>query len=401
MKVKELYEKRARVHAQMQEVARYAKEEKRELTKEENEKFDKWDSEFNELTRQIKQEETLQRNAAMLADEPNMESETIEKRQTQTYDDVFKKYIRGGANYLTGDEKRILNEKRGTSTLIGSTTTLGGYLIPDQFSGELESTMVKTGGMLQAARIITTSTGGTLDWPTVDDTSTDSNWITQGNAVTVQDFTFAQTTFSDYTVATQVKISEQLLNDEAVMYMSVLAEQLGQRQARALNAAFTTGDGSGKPTGFVTSASTGESAAVSSLTRDNIIDLMHSVDPVYQANGAFMFNDTTLAYIKKLSFGSSDDRPLWVASMRDGAPDTLEGKPYVVNQDMANIGASAKSVAFGDWSKYIIRRVAQGGLKRLDERYADALVVGFILWGRYDGKLLNSSAIKVIAHAAS
>jgi len=183
--------------------------------------------------------------------------------------------------------------------------------------------------------------------------------------------------------------------------MTVLAEMMGERQARALNAAFTTGDGSGKPTGFVTDASTGENAAATALTRDNLLDLMHSVDPLYQrsANAAYMFNDSTLAYIKKLSIGSADDRPLWVPSMREGAPDTIEGKPYVINQDMADIGTTNKSVAFGDWSKYIIRRVAQGGMKRLNERYADSLTIGFILWGRYDGKLINTSAIKVIEHA--
>jgi HK97 family phage major capsid protein len=170
-----------------------------------------------------------------------------------------------------------------------------------------------------------------------------------------------------------------------------------------MNAHFTTGTGTAQPNGVVTAAtaySTGVAAAA--ITRDNLVDLIHQVDPSYRRRGAiFMFNDTTLSAIKKLAFGSADDRPLWQPSIREGEPDRLEGYSYVINQDVADIGASAKSVLFGDFSQYIIRLAGPATTLRLNERYAEFLHTGFIAYQRADGELLSANAIKVLQHAAS
>ncbi len=70
-----------------------------------------------------------------------------------------------------------------------------------------------------------------------------------------------------------------------------------------------------------------------------------------------------------------------------------------MNDDFPAIGAGNKSIAFGDWSRYIVRQVGGVNVMRLDERFADALSVGFVGWWRIDGKLMDSSAIKVIQHS--
>jgi len=127
------------------------------------------------------------------------------------------------------------------------------------------------------------------------------------------------------------------------------------------------------------------------------------VDPLYRSNARFMFNDSTLEAIKKLTFGDADGRPLWQPSVAVGAPDTIEGKPYVINQSMANIGASAASVLFGDFSYYFIREVADWRLVRLNERYAEKDQVGFTLFARYDAKVIDAGThpIYKLVHAAS
>ena len=109
-----------------------------------------------------------------------------------------------------------------------------------------------------------------------------------------------------------------------------------------------------------------------------------------------MLNDTSLALIKKIAFNSSDARPLWQLSMRDGEPDRIEGFPYIVNQDMASFGAGNKPIAFGDFSHYIIRMAGDTTFVRLDERYMDALLVGFLAYQRSDGELIDTNAIKIL-----
>jgi HK97 family phage major capsid protein len=181
-----------------------------------------------------------------------------------------------------------------------------------------------------------------------------------------------------------------------------LQSAFARRLGTIMNLHFTTGTGSGQPNGAVTAATAFTTGvAVSALTRDNIVDLIHSVNPAYRANGTLMFNDTTLAALKKLSFGSSDDRPLWQVSVREGEPDRLEGFRYIINQDMASVGVSTKSVLFGDFSQYFIRLAGPATTLRLNERYAEYLHTGFLAYQRADGELLSANAIKALTHPAS
>lgn len=415
MTIKNLIEKRAASYQAMQDLQRRAFSEDRLMSADENEQWEKHDADFNRLTEEIDRAERMKNYESTLQSEqeaqPKLATRTEEKREDakkrigEEYRDAFWSLMRDPINTtLRAKVQQLEKEYRGTNIIKTETgaNTYGGYTIPETFISELEKTMKYYGPMLQAARIVPTSIGGTMNWPAVNDTATSANWITEGNAVTVQDLTFTRVQFSDYTLSTLAKLSLQFVQDESVnLVEGELAMMFGDRLGRALNTAFTNGDGSGKPTGFITSASTGESAAATAISRDNIVDLIHSVDIAYrqQPGAALMMNDSTLAYIKKLTVGTADDRPLWVPSMREGEPDRIEGYRYWINNDMAAIGTGNKSVAFGDWSKYIIRQVLTPQMARLNELYMENLVIGFIMWSRYDGKLLNTAAIKVIEHA--
>jgi HK97 family phage major capsid protein len=131
------------------------------------------------------------------------------------------------------------------------------------------------------------------------------------------------------------------------------------------------------------------------------VDLKHSVDAAYRSNAEFMMNDLTVAAISKLLDGNG--KPLWAAGIQVGAPDTILNHPYVVNNDMAVMAASAKSILFGDFSKYMIRDVLGITMMRLAERYADFLQVGFMAFMRTDADLLDAgqAPIKHYINAAS
>jgi HK97 family phage major capsid protein len=61
------------------------------------------------------------------------------------------------------------------------------------------------------------------------------------------------------------------------------------------------------------------------------------------------------------------------------------------NNDMAStLVAANKTVLFGDFSKYIVRRVRSIRLRRLVERYADTDQEGFVAFVRADGGLLDA-----------
>jgi HK97 family phage major capsid protein len=299
---------------------------------------------------------------------------------------------------LNNTERGLLREMRGTAVITTAETGLaGGYVIPYQFSNELERTMAYYGPMLQVSRIITTPQAGTLYWPKVNDTGTAANWHTEAAAVTVQDMTFTRETFAAHVCNTLVKVSVEWANDEFGLLNSELPIMLGERLGRALNTAFTTGDGSGKPTGFRDVAPSGvESATTGAFTAGNLIDLVHSVDIAYRnsPSAAFMMHDQILSAVRKLNY-DSDKNPLFQPSLREGTPDRLLGYNFFVNNDLPSAqAADAKIIFFGDWSKYIIRAVANNVLVPLRERFMDEMEIGFLMYARYDGKLLNTAAIK-------
>lgn len=395
MNIKTLEDKKAAAYAVMQDLIKRAKTEGREkFTADEDEQFNKADNDFEGYAKQIAR---LEKMEAIQSEK----SQTVEQRSEEPkYLDVFLKHFR--KQNLSNEERAVLNRGTNTITTTTSGTTYGGYNVPIELMNEIDIALLAFGGMMEVSRIVTTAGGGTLNWPTLDDTSAKAVIVAEAGSTTVQDMTFGRVQFGAHTYRDLVKLSLEFLQDEATNVVGELGALLGIRFARALNEHFTTGDGSSKPTGFVGSAGTVTGSSNSAITADDIFDLLHGVDPAYRMmpNAAFMMNDATLKAIKKLTIGASDDRPLWVPSLRDGEPSTLLGKPYVINQDMADIGASAKPIAFGDWSKYIIRRVREVNIRRLDERFADDLSVGFLAFARYDGKLLNASAIKTLAQPA-
>jgi HK97 family phage major capsid protein len=112
---------------------------------------------------------------------------------------------------------------------------------------------------------------------------------------------------------------------------------------------------------------------------------------------AFMYNDNTLKALRKVK--DNDGRFIWQpADARTGEPAQLYGYPYAINQDMPDIGSTNKSVLFGAMQRYVMRRVRTFSTKRLVERYADFHQVGFIGFGRFDGELMDTAAVKHLVH---
>lgn len=397
METKALFDKKAALISNLRSLDQRLKSENRQaMTSDELETFDRIDQELNEVSRSI---EAIERMNGITNEEPK--APPAESKPNVTRQSAFLKYLRRGEKALTAEERSLLVRGTNTITTTTSGTTYGGYAVAEEFSNELNKQLKLYGGMMAACRIVNTSTGGTLSWPTMNDTAAKATIVAEAAGTTVQDFTLGRVQLGAYTYRDLIKLSAEWVQDEAVNLTSEMPMILGDRFGRGLNEHLTTGDGSGKPSGFVTDASTGKTGAAAAITHTDFIDLEHSVDPAYRTRGAFMMNDSTLAAVKKLSIGSSDDRPLWMPSLVQGTPDTILGYSYVINQDMANIGASAKPIAFGDWSRYIIRQVGTMNLRVLNERYADELVTGYLAWARYDGKLLDAAAIKVFANAAS
>lgn len=400
MNAKQMREKRAALVEQMQGMVAAAKAEARNLNNEENAKFDAISNEVDELrsaVARIERAEELKKELG--AKEEVREAAPAKKMEARA---AFGAYLRKGIAGMNAEERAAFQEVRGTNTQKAGTDNLGGFLVPEDMSSEISATELFKSDMEKYARIINTSAGNKFMYPAVDDTGVSASILGEGVAETVSDMTFSNIEFDAYTYSSKVvKVSHQLLQDSAFDLNGFLAEALAERLNRGINGHLTTGTGSSQPQGVVAGSALGKTAAsASAITIAELLDLMYSVSASYRNNpsAAFMMNSATLAAVRKLGFGSSNDAPVFVAGVNDGV-DRVFGKPVIINEDMDGIATGKKSVIFGDMKQYGVRQAGGVQLLRLDERYADALSVGFIAYKRVDGNVLQSSAIKHLIQA--
>jgi HK97 family phage major capsid protein len=142
-------------------------------------------------------------------------------------------------------------------------------------------------------------------------------------------------------------------------------------------------------------------AAAATFKWTELNSLKHAVDPAYRngPNVRFAFNDATLQVIEEMV--DAQNRPLWLPSIIGGAPATVLQTPYVIDPAIPNVAAGAKFAYFGDFNRFIIRRVSYMTLKRLVERYAEYDQTAFLAFHRFDCVLEDTAAIKALAGKAA
>ena len=399
MKNIELRGKRAQLIKDADAIVAAAQAEGRSMTSEEKTKFEAIEADARGFKQEI---DIIERNAEMKKELAANEGEARAAAPKANAKDAFSKYLRHGMGSLNSQERSLM-EKRGTATQIVGTDSLGGFLVPQEFSNELDVATLFTGEVERLAKKLNTASGGLLDYPTVDDTATDAILTSEAGAVTTADMTFANKQLSAYNYSSLVKVSAQLLQDSAFDLNSFLVEAMGERIARATNAAFTTGDASSKPQGIVVGSSLGNTAAgATAITADDVLDLIYSIDASYRNKPSFglMAHDNIIAAIRALGVGSSNDYPIWQPGMAIGQPDRIFGVPVYVNNDMqSSIATATKTMVAADFSKYVVRNAGGVQFLRLNERFMNELEVGFIAYKRADGAVLNSAAVKHLIQA--
>lgn len=301
---------------------------------------------------------------------------------------VFSKWLRGGDNAVTAHEWSAIR-----ATMSTTTNSEGGFTVQKDVARLITEALKSTGGVRTVATVITTEMGNPIDYPTSDGTSEEGEILAENASSTNVDPSFGVVPLVTYKYSSKdVAVPIELLQDSAVDIEAFVRNRLVTRIARITNKHFTTGTGSGQPKGVVVAASSGKVGAAgqtTSVTYDDLIDLQHSVDRLYRArSAAFMMADSTVKAIRKIK--DQSNRPIFVpgyeVGVPGGVPDTLLGDRLIINDDVAAMAASAKSIVYGDFTPYIIRDVMAFTLFRMtDSAYAKKGQVGFLMLSRHAG----------------
>jgi HK97 family phage major capsid protein len=328
-----------------------------------------------------------------------------------SYRSVFYKFIATGADLaaLEPEERAVLKagvqlgeEYRAQSSATGSA---GGYTVPTELADILIKSMKAFGPMYDpgVTTEINTTSGAVIQLPTIDDTSGTAYAHTQGADIVDDgsaDAVFGQKQLEAYVYDTKfIKFSMELAQDSIFNIEALLGDLLGERLGRLANLQLTVGTGTSAPNGVATASTQGKVAAsATAIASDEIIDLVHSVDAAYRQSPkvGFQFNDTTLSAIRKLKDGQGNY--LWqMGDVTKGQPGALLGYRYDINQAVANIATGNRSMLFGDFSKYFVRKVGSPVIGVMRERFWPNLgIAGYI---RFDGELADTAAIKHLKQA--
>jgi HK97 family phage major capsid protein len=381
-------------------------------------RFDTIMAEHDGLNERIEREERLdnarrqaeEREERARAQRPRGENGAVNgaRNEQVTEADAFRSFLQFGARGVSDEVREVLRALRPSSEQRAQSLTdaEGGYTVPQGFMPELIKSMAAWGPMLDpgVTRELVTAAGNQIEIPTTNDTANVGVRLAENTAATSEgDVVFGQKLLDAYKYSSgPIKVSRELLQDSAFDMGAILNDLMGERIARKVNTDLTTGDGSGDPNGIVTASTAGKTAAgVAAITADELIDLYHSVNPAYRAAPTcrFMLNDSTLAAVRKLKDGQGQ---YLINGLRDGAGMiNLAGiaVPYVINQAMASLATGNKTVLFGDFNKYIVRRVREFVVRRSDELYLEADQAVFVGFARFDGELLDTAAVKHLVQA--
>ena len=380
-------EERARAWEEAKGLLDAAAADKRDLTAEEQQTYDRISEDLDRRAAVI---ETLRADLDREARAAEVRIPEITRQPApeprQSDADLLRALARGEIRSATF-ERRDMNTSDDSS------------VVPQGFYEVLQEQLIYAGPMLEPgiATLLTTAMGNDIKVPRQ---TAFSNATATAEAA---QFAESEPTFESFTLrahkyGTLLQVSRELLEDSGIDLEGFLGRQFGHALGTAVNSVLTIGTGTVQPNGIVTASAAGKvggTGVSGAFTADNLIDLAHSVDSAVarQPGVGFMMARATLGAVRKLK----DDAGQYLYVPGVGTPDSLLGFRVIENPDVPAVAVDAKSVLFGDFSSYHIRRVGGVEIARSDQFAFDQDLVTFRAVVRLDGDLGQSANVKHFA----
>ncbi len=416
---KRLHDQRLKIWEEAKRLADRIADEKRDFTAEEDRIWARLNADIDAIDERLKAEsDRTARDRASMETFEQLRGQPVEGRvasaENAVLADEFRHRIRTNSRepiaihwdgarsgYQPGLERRDL------------TTGSGGGMTGTTFYNQLVRHMVDGSSILAAgATLITTDTGEELAVPKTTAMSS-AAIVAEAATIGESDPTLGSVTLGAYKYGFMVQVSAELANDASFDLLGYLAQQSGEAIANGAGADFMAGNGTGKPNGLVGASSagvTGATGATGAFTAENIIDLYHSLAEPYARSSAaaWLMKNSTLGAVRKLrdDSGASAGTGGFLFDITPppgtGAVGTLLGRPVYVDPNVPAVGLSAKSVLFGDISRYWVRQVRTLRFERSDDFAFDKDLISFRALWRADGDLIDTTgSVKAFQGGAS
>lgn len=366
-----------------------------------------------------KMETKLSRPGAILG-----EAKGAEEKEDREYREAFIDWMRapgdherqakvGACAKALEAKAKASREMRATQTVAG-TAASGGYALPKS----IESAIARLSVDISDIRSISTVRQvGTTDYHEVFDVNgAGFEWVGETdtrNQTNTPDFADVAPTFGMASAKPQA--SEESLDDLFFDVESWLISSVAETIAAGEGAAFVSGNGTKKPTGFlagpapVSTADSGRAfgtlqyiasgqAAALPTSLDTMYDIIYSLRARYRRNARWVGAKALYSALRK--YKDTTNQYLWQPTLISGQPDMFMGYPVMEAEDMPAVAANAFPLAFGDFREgYLI--ADRVGMRITRDEITTPGMVKFYCRKRVGGKLRNTQAIKLLKIAAS
>lgn len=270
----------------------------------------------------------------------------------------------------------------------------GGYLVPEEYDSRLIDVLNEENIMRKLATRITTSGDHKIN---IAATKPAAAWIEEGGALSFGDATFSQILLDAHKLHVAIKVTEELLYDNAFGLENYIITQFGKALANAEEDAFLNGNGTGKPLGLFDKTGGGKYSVEltdTKISADDIVTLIYSLKRPYRKNAAFIMNDSTIAAIRKLKDGNG--AYIWQPSYQANEPDKICGYSVYTSAFAPELEKGKPAIAFGDFSYYNIGDRGTRSFQELRELFAGNGMIGYVAKERVDGKLILPEAVQIL-----
>lgn len=292
----------------------------------------------------------------------------------------------------------------------------GGYLVPEQMESGIDRVLSTVSGIRGLSRVINIGAGAYKKLVNVGGTA--SGWVSESAArpetagPSLREIVINTHELYANPASTQTALDDAMMNIE-----QWLAEEVSTEFAEQEGSAYVSGDGVGKPRGFLSYDTVADAsyqwgkmgyvvsgAAADFVTpsasvspADALIDLFYALKSGYRQGAAFVMSDPTLAKVRKMK--AADGTFVFAPPSAAGELGTVLGKPVTTDDNMPAVGAGALAVAFGNFQRgYLI--ADRAGVRVLRDPYTNKPNVHFYTTKRVGGGVVNFEAIKLLKISA-
>ena len=299
---------------------------------------------ISELETEIKANKTAMARLGMGADG---KVETKEAKALLEVKSSFDRFIRGKA---TAEDVTRMTEYKAAQQITDN--TLGGYLVTPEYGQLFVAKREELSPLRQYAKV-DTITATELKLPNVESSDVEAEWEDEASdaADGTQAFKAGMLTVRTHALRVLPYITFDLLADASYDVMGELNRFSAIKMAQKETQAFHTGDGVGKPRGFLTYGAeievtnTGEAAALAA-------DAFHTVEgtmkTAYKAGAAYFMNRKTMALVRLLK--DANDRYLMEYNLANKGQSTINGFPVIEDPDMPDVAAGSTPIAFANFA---------------------------------------------------